>query len=91
MALPLLGIRIRLLNAAAQTHALSYSASFTDGTMVGPVEAGEACEAESLAPLEAVQITLRAKTDDVESKSARTAPKVAPPPLSRQPPPKRGR
>jgi len=92
MALPLLGIRIRLLNAAARAYALSYSASFVDGTLVGPVESGEACEAESLAALEAIQITITPKTEDTEPKSARGAPRTAPPPgLSRQPLPKRGR
>ena len=94
MALPLLGMRIRLLNAAARTHALSYSASFTDGTTVGPVESGEACEAESLAPLEALQITIRPKGEDAELKSPRPAPKATTPAASapsRQPLPKRGR
>jgi glycosyltransferase involved in cell wall biosynthesis len=82
MALPLLGVRIRLLNAAARTHTLSYSASFTDGTLVGPVDSGEACEAESLAPLEAVQITIRSKDEEEDSpadaKRAATKPVPAP-------------
>jgi hypothetical protein len=59
MALPILGIRLRLRGEAAETHEAFYSASFVDGTVVGPVAAGEACEAESLAPLEAFQIELR--------------------------------
>jgi hypothetical protein len=58
MALPLLGVRLRLKGAAAKSHKLRYAASFVDGTLVGPVEAGEACEAESLAALEAVQVLL---------------------------------
>jgi hypothetical protein len=58
MALPLLGIRVRLKGDAAKTHVLSYAATFIDGTEVGPVKDGEACEAESLAALEAVQVTL---------------------------------
>ncbi len=91
MALPLLGIRIRLLNAAARAYSLTYSASFTDGTVVGPVDSGEACEAESLAPLEAIQITLTPKAEDADPKSARGGPKAAPPLLARQPLPKRGR
>ncbi|MGH7107242.1 MAG: hypothetical protein ACREFT_12105, partial [Acetobacteraceae bacterium] len=37
----------------------AYSASFTDDTMIGPVAAGEACEAENLAPLESFQVILR--------------------------------
>ncbi len=59
MALPLLGLRVRLKGAAAETHECSYSATFVDGSAVGPVEAGEACEAASLAGLEAFQIVLR--------------------------------
>lgn len=59
MALPILGLRMRLRGAAAETHDLSYAASFLDGTEVGPVAAGEPCEAESLAPIEAFQVILR--------------------------------
>lgn len=58
MALPLLGIKIRLKGASAKTHDLAYSASFIDGSSVGPVAGGEACEAESLAALEAFQIVV---------------------------------
>lgn len=58
MALPVLGLRLRLRGAAAQTHECSYSATFVDGTAIGPVPAGEACEAESLAPLESFQIVI---------------------------------
>jgi hypothetical protein len=59
MALPLLGLKVRLKGAAAKTHECSYSASFVDGSAVGPVPAGEACEAESLAALEAFQVVIR--------------------------------
>lgn len=59
MALPLLGLRVRLKGAAAETHECSYSATFVDGSAVGPIEAGGACEAASLAGLEAFQIELR--------------------------------
>jgi len=51
MALPLLGLKVRLKGAAAKNHELSYSATFVDGSAVGPVPAGEPCEAESLAAL----------------------------------------
>lgn len=61
MALPLLGLTVRLKGQAAATHDLSYSATFVDGTAIGPVEAGEPCQAESLAALEAFQIALRPK------------------------------
>jgi hypothetical protein len=61
MALPILGLRVRLRGQAAETYEVSYSATFIDGTAVGPVEDGEACEAESLSPVEAFQIVLRPK------------------------------
>ena len=59
MALPLLGLRVRLRGATAASFECAYSATFTDGTAVGPVAAGEACEAENLAPLESFQVILR--------------------------------
>ena len=57
MALPILGLRARLRGKAAETLSLQISATFTDGTAIGPVGPGEACEADSLAPLEAFCIT----------------------------------
>jgi hypothetical protein len=58
MALPILGLRVRLRGPAADAFELRYSASFVDGTRIGPVAAGEACEAESLAAVEAILIEL---------------------------------
>jgi hypothetical protein len=58
MALPLLGVRLRLKGDTAKAYTLRYAASFIDGTVVGPVEAGESCETESLAALEAMQVLL---------------------------------
>ena len=58
MSLPILGLRVRLRGAAAKTHKLSVAASFVDGTQIGPVSDGEACEAPSLSPLEAFQVML---------------------------------
>ncbi len=62
MALPILGLRVRLRGASAATHDCSYAASFVDGTSIGPVAAGEACEAASLAPVEAFSIAIRPRT-----------------------------
>ncbi len=59
MSLPILGLRVRLRGAAASTHTLAVSAAFVDGTEIGPLADGEACEAPSLSPLEAFQVTLR--------------------------------
>ncbi|MDR3538439.1 MAG: hypothetical protein P4L71_18230 [Acetobacteraceae bacterium] len=61
MALPLLGLKVRLKGAAAKKFDCTYSATFTDGSEAGPVAAGEACEAESLAALEAFQIEIHPK------------------------------
>ncbi|MBV9734696.1 MAG: hypothetical protein JO209_02220 [Acidisphaera sp.] len=58
MALPILGMRVRLRGGAAQSFDCRYSATFVDGTEIGPVGAGEPCEAESLAPMEAFQLLL---------------------------------
>lgn len=58
MALPLLGLRIRLGGEAAEQYDISYSATFVGGATAGPVGNDETCEADTLAPLEAIQITL---------------------------------
>lgn len=59
MALPILGLRLRLRGEAAEKFDCEYSATFTDGSAVGPVAAGESCEAESLAPIEAFLVALK--------------------------------
>jgi hypothetical protein len=59
MALPLLGLKVRLKGSVAKTHECSYSATFVDGSSVGPVPGGETCEAETLAALEAFQVVIR--------------------------------
>ena len=82
MALPLLGLNLRLLGAAAKEHKLRYSATFVDGSEVGPIEEGQACEAPSLAPLESFRIELvlkseqpaAAKTKESGMAAARPAP-----------------
>jgi len=66
MALPILGFRVRLRRDAAELYDCVYEASFIDGSSAGPVENGEACESESLAPLEAFIISLRPRGADLE-------------------------
>ncbi len=66
MALPILGLRLRLRGDAVDKFDCEYSATFTDGTSVGPVAAGESCEAESLAPMEAFQIVVRPRAETGE-------------------------
>lgn len=53
MALPILGLCVRLKGDAAKKFICRVTATFTDGTKVGPVENGEPVESETLAPLEA--------------------------------------
>ncbi len=81
MALPILGLRIRLRGAAADTHDIALNATFTDGAKVGPVGPGEPCEAASLAPLEAFQVILTARA---------AVPKRAPKPRPAAPKGRRG-
>jgi len=78
MALPLLGIRVRLKGEAAKTHVLRYAATFIDGTEVGPVKEGEGCEAESLAALEAVQVILEPRSGAVRAPKSGAAAKPLP-------------
>ncbi|MCF3945975.1 hypothetical protein [Acidiphilium iwatense] len=58
MALPLLGLRVRLQGEAAERFDIACEASFVDGSKAGPVGNDETCEADSLAALEAVRIGL---------------------------------
>jgi hypothetical protein len=58
MGLPLLGLRIRLGGEAAEQYEISYAATFVGGATAGPVGNDETCEADTLAPLESIQITL---------------------------------
>lgn len=70
MALPLLGLKVRLKGAAAKAFECSYSATFVDGSTAGPIDAGEACEAESLAGMEAFQIVIKPRAEKAVAKSA---------------------
>ncbi len=75
MALPILGLRVRLRGKAALTHTVTVTATFTDGARVGPVGTGEPCEAESLAPLESFLIEL---TENAPAPARARAPQAAP-------------
>ena len=79
MALPILGLRVRLRGDSMATHAVELRATFTDGTEIGPVGAGEPCESASLAPLEAFQITLVPLTDDAIDIDAELPPEAKKP------------
>ncbi|GBQ26030.1 hypothetical protein AA0472_1971 [Acetobacter estunensis NRIC 0472] len=58
MALPILGLRVRLKGKAAEDYLCEVEATFTDGTTIGPIGEDETAEAESLAPLEAFRVTI---------------------------------
>ena len=79
MALPLLGFKLRLKGNAAKSFTCRYSATFVDGSAVGPVPAGESCEAESLAAMEAFQIELRPREGrNTPVRAARPKPSARP-------------
>lgn len=77
MSLPLLGLRLRLRGAAAEAFECSYSATFVDGTSVGPVAAGEPCESPELAALESVVIDIRPRGEAARPARKPAAPKAA--------------
>jgi len=65
MALPILGLRVRLKGKSAETLKVRLTATFTDGTRLGPVDGSEALEAESLAPLEAFLLELVPENEEI--------------------------
>jgi hypothetical protein len=77
MALPLLGINVRLKGDAIKTHECSYHATFVDGSSVGPVPGGEPCQADSLAALESFQIVLQQRATAAGSSATSRPPGTA--------------
>ncbi len=75
MALPILGLRVRLRGEKAQHYAVRVAATFVDGSVAGPVEDGGTCESESLAPLEAFVIEVVAQGQQAR----RPQPEATPP------------
>ncbi len=59
VAVPILGFGVRLRDAAASGFVCEYSATFVDGSVAGPVGDETLCQADSLAPLEAIRIVVR--------------------------------
>jgi hypothetical protein len=105
MSLPILGLRVRLRGEAAERLDCALSATFVDGTKIGPLESGEPAQAESLSPLEAFRIDIKPRAAGGAKPAAKPAAKVpvppakpaakaapvkAPPkPVAKAPPPKR--
>ncbi|MGH7042913.1 MAG: hypothetical protein ACREFY_12390 [Acetobacteraceae bacterium] len=83
MALPLLGLAVRLKGNAAHTHECEITATFVDGTLVGPLAAGQVAQTETLAPLEAVLIDLRPRTGRPGRAAAAAPSGFAPSPAAR--------
>ena len=64
MALPILGLRVKLSSAAAKIYDLRYSATFLDGTELKDLASEDACETSTLAALEAMRIELKPKASN---------------------------
>ena len=84
MALPILGFKIKLSDAAAKRFTLSISASFLDGTKLNDLGSEDSVEAPSLSPLEAFRIDLTPKAGvkkvpaPAKPEPAKTATRAAP-------------
>ena len=80
MALPILGLRVKLSGAAAKRYELRYDATFLDGTKLEGLGSEDTCETASLAALEAMRIELTPKTAAASAKG-KAAPAVAEKPV----------
>jgi len=84
MSLPILGLRVRLRGEAAETHDLAVTATFVDGTKVGPLDTGEPAQAETLAPLEAFRVVVTARGAAPKAAPLKPAKAAAPPPAPKK-------
>ncbi len=83
MSLPILGLRVRLRGEAADRYDCALTASFIDGTKIGPLDNGEPCQSDSLAPLEAFHLAITERAAESEAPARKPvakaeAPKPAP-------------
>jgi hypothetical protein len=78
MSLPILGLRVRLRGEAAERLDCAVTATFVDGTKIGPLDSGEPAQAESLSPLEAFRIDIKPRAAGSAKPAAKAAP-AAPP------------
>lgn len=77
MALPILGLRVRLKGEAAQKWSLRLTATFVDGTMLEfRDDEDDALEAESLAPLEAFRLEVVSPSVAGKSKKENVKPSL---------------
>lgn len=84
MALPILGLQVKLSAAAAKLYELRYSATFIDGTKLDDLGSEDSCETPSLAALESMRINIQPKTagKTAGSAAATTGKGTAPPPAA---------
>lgn len=75
MSLPILGLRVRLRGHAAERFDAAVTATFLDGSTVGPVLDGGVCESGSLAPLEAFRVALQPRAPLAPSGRRRRKPR----------------
>jgi hypothetical protein len=58
MDFPINGFRIKLSEAAAAIYRLNYTGLFSDGSVVGPIDCGEACASADYLPLIGLRLTV---------------------------------
>jgi hypothetical protein len=73
MSLPILGLRVRLRGDAAERLECTLTATFVDGTKIGPLDNGEPAQADSLAPLEAFRIDIAPRVAEAAASAKRGA------------------
>jgi hypothetical protein len=81
MSLPILGLRVRLRGEAADTHDCAVTATFVDGSKVGPLDNGEPAQAETLAPLEAFLVVVTPRAGKAAARAPKAAAKAEPAPV----------
>ena len=85
MSLPILGLRVRLRGEAAERFDCTLTATFVDGTKIGPLDNGEPAQAESLAPLEAFHLHIAPRVADTGADKRPATTKPAPASAKPQP------
>ena len=84
MALPILGLRVKLSNTAAARYELRYSATFLDGTRLEHLGSEDACETPTLAALEAIRVELMPKDGNAASAAPKQEPAKSAAPAKRK-------
>jgi hypothetical protein len=85
MSLPILGLRVRLRGEAAERLDCALTATFVDGTKIGPLESGEPAQAESLSPLEAFRIDIKPRAAGGAKPAAKASPAAPGKPAGKPP------